>query len=66
MIKIKSNEELFNSIINLKCDIQYIAWVVQNDIELEEDSIEYHLDAIEKLKDKLDNIENKLRFYIFK
>lgn len=50
---IKWNEKKFNEIKNLKLDIQFIAWLYQNDMTIDDLQIK-------ELKTSIDNVISKL------
>ncbi len=43
-------EQLFNRWLNMKHDIQQLAGIVQNDVELTEDDLAYWLSEVDRFK----------------
>ncbi len=54
-----SREQLFNQWLSLKEDIQNLAAIVQDDIELTEQDLLSWLEQVDEVKIKLNNIQLK-------
>lgn len=61
LIKIKWDEKKFNDVKNMTHDIQHLAWLFQNDMEIDEENLHELLSTIANIQLKLNALDKSIQ-----